>query len=72
MPNPISYRAEKRKRELDAAARRQAKLARRRRPAQQGDIDLIGTPGPDERFPSAFPAAPPAYDGIARTLSRGL
>jgi hypothetical protein len=72
MPNPIRHGARKRQREMDAAARRQAKVEKRRRPAQEGDVDPIGSAGPEARFPSAFPAAPPAFDGIARTLSRGL
>jgi hypothetical protein len=72
MPNPIRHGARKRQREADAAARRQAKVEKRRRPAQEGDVDPIGEPGPEVRFPSAYPAAPPEADGIARTLSRGL
>jgi hypothetical protein len=59
------------------AERRAARLARKTQRAaenrHQGKVGLVDpTEGAIEQFPSAFPSAPPAYDGIARTLSRGL
>src|SRR5260221_443708 len=70
-PNRISYSTEKRARENAKRARAEAKRARRQhRP--EGSIDPIGKSGPEERFPSAYPGAPPEAEGIARLLSRGL
>jgi len=59
------------------AERRAARLARKAQRAaenrHQGKVSPVDpTAGMVEQFPSAFPSAPPAYDGIARTLSRGL
>ena len=56
------HAATKHRRENSRAERQAAKAARR------ADRKRLGS----ERFPSAFPDAPEAYEGIARTLSRGL
>jgi hypothetical protein len=82
---PIRYGKTKHDREIARDARRQLKVDRRR--AKRGvedhperrtstqphetDIEWSG-PKAEKQFPSAFPDAPEAYDGIARTLSRGL
>jgi hypothetical protein len=68
MANQINYGKSKHDREIARAARREQKLDRRRqRSAERSDPS-----GRTTRFASAFPDAPEAYDGIARTLSRGL
>ena len=68
-----TYVADRNGREQARRERAAAKRDRRRqRPVQEGDIDPIGTPGPERRHPSAFPAAPPEAEGISRLLSRGL
>ena len=56
------HAATKHRRENQRAERQAEKAARRADRKRPGS----------ERFPSAFPEAPEAYEGIARTLSRGL
>ena len=62
MTNLRDFDAGRRDRERKRLARQAERQARR------ADRKRIGS----ERFLSAFPDAPEAYDGIARTLSRGL
>lgn len=62
----------KREKELARHERAEAKREKRRQQSPDGPVDPIGQPGPEARFLDAFPDAPEAYDGIARTLSRGL
>jgi hypothetical protein len=54
------------------AERAKVKKAKRAAENRHQGSPVDPTEGMVERFPSAFPSAPPAYDGIARTLSRGL
>lgn len=46
--------------------------AKERKKAAQAELSRNKKPRPPEQFPSAFPDAPEAYSGIARTLSRGI
>jgi hypothetical protein len=66
MGRPSTYQKEDR--QMARGQRRAEKLLARRQQRKQAERIAAR----DERFPSAFPDAPEAYDGIARTLSRGL
>jgi len=52
------------------AIRARRRLERQRKAARKPGV--TDPTGRKTRFPSAFPEAPEAFDGIARTLSRGL
>jgi hypothetical protein len=72
MPSPKNTREKVRdeRRTEKAQRRRQGKIERQ--DAHEGHVSDFDPKRPPPQFPSAYPDAPPAFDGIAKTLSRGL